>query len=116
MKPVEWVGNSLKRVRSFPPDVRRHIGSALYDVQMGEMPPTAKPLKGIGRGVVEIITRYDKGTWRTVYTVKIGGRVYVLHAFQKKSKRGIRTPNHDIDLIKHRYQQAIEIEKRHSNG
>ncbi len=71
----------------------------------------AKPLKGVGKGVFEIVTRFDSDTYRTVYAVQIGSRIYVLHVFQKKSPKGIKTPKKDIDLIKSRYKQAIEWEE-----
>jgi phage-related protein len=111
MKLVKWVGDSRKRIREFPAEVRYDIGSALFDVQMGDTPSNAKLLKGIGAGVFEIVTRYHKDTWRTVYAVKLGDRIYVLHAFQKKSKRGISTPKKEIDLIKQRYKRAVEMEE-----
>lgn len=110
-RPVIWLGDSLKQVRDFPPEVRRDIGSALYDVQMGGKSPDTKPFKGIGSGVFEIVTRFDSNTYRTVYAVQIGESLYVLHAFQKKAKRGIKTPQLDVDTIKRRYRQAADIEK-----
>ncbi|RUT07148.1 hypothetical protein DSM106972_024090 [Dulcicalothrix desertica PCC 7102] len=81
-------------------------------VQAGETPMEAKLFKGVGSGVYEIIKRYDTDTYRAVYTVKIGKKVYVLHAFRKKSKQGIKTPQADIDLIKQRYKDAQEREKQ----
>jgi phage-related protein len=110
-RPVVWLGDSLKQVRDFPGDVRREIGSALYDAQKGEKSPDAKPFKGVGSGVFEIVTRFDTDTYRTVYAVQIGHSVYVLHAFQKKAKRGIKTPQHEVDAIKRRYKQAVDMEK-----
>jgi phage-related protein len=86
-RPVAWLGDSRKQVKSFPPDVRRSIGSALYDAQKGEKAPIAKPFKGVGSGVCEIALRFDTDAYRTVYAVQIGRRVYVLHAFQKWRKR-----------------------------
>lgn len=79
------------------------------------MPDNAKPLKGVGSGVFEIVTRFDKNTYRTVYAVQIGETLYVLHAFQKKSPRGIKTAQSDVDLIKQRYKQALEIDKELSS-
>lgn len=110
-RPVIWLGDSLKQVRDFPREVRQEIGSALYDAQKGGKSPDAKPFKGVGSGVFEIVTRFDTDTYRTVYAVQVGNTVYVLHAFQKKAKRGIKTPQREIDTIKHRYKQAIETEK-----
>ena len=110
-KPVLWLGDSLKRVREFPDEVRRHIGVALYDAQRGVKPPTAKPFKGVGSGVFEIVTHYDADTWRTVYAAQIGKRLYVLHAFQKKSPKGIKTAKKDEDLIHQRYKLALQKER-----
>jgi len=109
-KPVVWLGNTLDELRQFPDDVRDEMGYALYLAQMGDKQPTAKPLKGFsGAGVLEIVDNFDGDTYRTVYTVKLAGVVYVLHAFQKKSKKGISTPKQDIDLIKQRLKLAREI-------
>ena len=91
--------------------MRREIGVALYDAQKGDMSPDAKPFKGVGSGVFEIVTRFDTDTYRTVYAVRIGESVYVLHAFQKKAKKGIKTPQPEVDLIKRRYRQAVEMDK-----
>ena len=105
------MGDSLKQVRAFPTEVRQEVGVSLFDVQKGEKPPSAKPLKGVGTGVWEIVTRYDGDTYRTVYAVQIGKHVYVLHAFQKKSPKGIKTAQKDVELIKSRYKWAWEIEQ-----
>ena len=111
IKSVIWMGDSLKQVKSFPDFVRREIGSSLYDAQCGDKPYDAKPFKGVGSGVFEIVTRFDSDTYRTVYAVQIGDCIYVLHAFQKKSPKGIKTAQKDMDLIKKRYKQALEISK-----
>jgi phage-related protein len=108
IKSLIWMGDSLKQVRNFPDFVRREIGSSLYDVQQGEQPHNAKPFKDVGSGVFEIVTRFDSDTYRTVYAVKISNNIYILHAFQKKSPKGVKTSKQDIDLIKKRYQQAVE--------
>ena len=106
-KPVRWVGSSRRDVRSFPRAVRFDVGQALYAAQMGDIDPSAKPLKGFGgRGVLEIVARHDGDTWRAVYTVRFKDAVYVLHAFQKKSKSGIATPKKENDLIKQRLAEA----------
>ena len=110
-KAVVWLGDSLKKVRGFPEEVRGDIGVALYDAQKGDKSPDAKPFKGAGSGVFEIVTRFDTDTYRTVYAVQLGENVYVLHAFQKKAKKGIKTPKSEVDLIKRRYKQAVEMEK-----
>jgi phage-related protein len=105
------MGDSLKQVRAFPEEVCREIGVALYDAQTGGKSPDAKPFKGVGSGVLEIVTRFATDTYRTVYAVQIGARLYVLHAFQKKATRGSKTAQHDVDLIKARYKQAVALEK-----
>jgi len=108
-KPVRWVGSSKGDLRSFPPDVRRRVGGALWDAQRGLKAPYAKPLKGFGgAGVLEIVDDYDGETYRAVYRVRFAGIVYVLHAFQKKSKRGIATPKHELNLIGQRLKRARE--------
>ena len=105
------MGNSRKQVQGFPKEVKADIGAALYDVQKGATPPRAKPLKGVGHGVFEIVTRFDANTYRTVYAVQIGERVYVLHAFQKKSPQGRKTANLDVEMIVRRYKEAVELER-----
>ena len=88
------------------------IGDELQLVQFGGMPKDAKPFKGIGSGVFEIVLAYETNAYRAVYAVQLGKKIYVLHAFQKKSKSGIKTPQQDIDLIKRRYKDAKELAKR----
>jgi phage-related protein len=108
-KPVEWIGSSRNDLREFPQEVRRVIGQAIDDAQCGGENPAAKALKGFaGRGVLEVVDDFDGDTYRAVYTVKYAGIVYVLHAFQKKSKKGIATPRHEIELIKARLKRAEE--------
>ena len=107
LKPIIWIGSSREALRSFPEQVRRDIGQALYTAQQGETDPAAKPLKGFGGArVMEIVDRHDTNTYRTVYTVQFAGTIYVLHAFQKKSKKGIATPQKDIELIRQRLTAA----------
>jgi phage-related protein len=106
-KPLHWIGSSLSGVRSFPKEVMREIGQALWFAQMGDKHPSAKPLKGFkGAGVLEIAEHHSGNTYRAIYTVRFARAVYVLHAFQKKSKRGIKTPKHEIDLIEARLKWA----------
>ena len=105
MKKLHWVGDSLEQLREFPQEVSRLIGFSLYLVQEGETPGNAKPLKGLG-GVYELVQPYDTNTFRAVYVAKFRNAVYVLHCFQKKSKRGAATPPKDIELIKQRLKQA----------
>ena len=110
-RPVAWLGDSRRQAKNFPPQVRRSIGSALYDAQKGEKAPIAKPFKGVGSGVFEIALRFDTDAYRTIYAAQIGWRLCVLHAFQKKSRHGIATPKSDVDLIKQRYRQAVKMEE-----
>lgn len=112
LRPLIWMGNSRKNIREFPEQARASVGYALQLVQAGETPVDAKIFKGVGSGVYEIVKRYDTDTYRVVYAVKIGENVYVLHAFQKKSKQGIKTPQADIDLVKQRYKDALEKEQK----
>ena len=112
LRPLVWMGDSLKNIRSFPEEVRASLGYALQLVQAGETPIDAKPFKGVGSGVFEIIKRYDTDTYRAIYAVKIGEQIYVLHVFQKKSKQGIKTPKVDVELIKQRYKDAMAREKQ----
>jgi phage-related protein len=116
LKAVRWVGSSQKDLRAFPPEVRRDVGVALYAAQQGETDPAAKPLKGFGgHAVMEIVAPFDGNTWRTVYTVRFHDFVYVLHAFQKKSKSGIATPKAEMDLIRQRLAAAeLHYKERHS--
>jgi phage-related protein len=109
-KELVWVGSSRKEMREFPPAVRRTFGVALFAAQLGEMPPEAKPLRGFGgASVLELVEDYDRGAYRAVYTVRFATAVYVLHAFQKKSKRGIATPKQEIDLIRERLKIAERL-------
>lgn len=109
-RPVRFVGDSREVLRELPGEVRREIGFALERVQQGRMPQKAKPLKGIAPGVLEIVSDFKGSTFRAVYTVRFVKAVYVLHVFQKKSKRGIATPRNEIDLVRRRLAQAIEWE------
>jgi phage-related protein len=107
LKLVEWVSSALEDVKAFPEEVRQGVGYALYLAQCGEKHPSAKPLKGFkGAGVIEILEDFDGDTYRVVYTLKLAGVVYVLHAFQKKSKKGIATPKQDIELVEARLKRA----------
>jgi phage-related protein len=97
-------------MRALPKDARRAFGVALWAVQIGETPPIAKPLRGFGgAGVLELIENDEGGSYRAVYTVRYATAVYVLHVFQKKSKRGKATPQQDIDLIERRLKRAAEL-------
>ena len=110
LKPVIWVGTSLKNLREFPAPVQDHMGYALYVAQRGGKHQDAKVLSGFGgAGVLEAIKDHRGDTFRAVYTLKYAGTVYVLHAFQKKSKSGRQTPRRDIELIKQRLREAEQI-------
>ncbi|MEJ2112069.1 MAG: type II toxin-antitoxin system RelE/ParE family toxin [Acidobacteriota bacterium] len=114
-KSIVWMGDSLEKVRSFPHAVKEEIGFALYQAQTGGKHVNAKPLKGLGSGVMEVVSEYRSDTYRAVYTISLGPKVYVLHAFQKKSKKGIATPKPDIELIRHRLKRAIVLYKEQGN-
>jgi phage-related protein len=107
-KPLHWVGSSKKDLLGFPEEVIDNIGFALGVVQYGGYPPSAKPWKGLGPGVQEIVEDDKSGTFRVVYTVRFAKAVYVLHAFQKKSPSGVRTARTDIELIRKRLNAANE--------
>ena len=108
-KPLHWIASSRKDMRGLPTTVRRGFGLSLFAVQLGETPPASKPLKGFsGAGVLELIEDAKGDTYRAVYTVRFREAVYVLHVFQKKSKHGIATPKHEIDLIHDRLKLAQE--------
>lgn len=109
MKPVRWIASSREDLRDLPRDVRRDIGFALDAAQSGSRHPSAKPLKGFGgASILEIVEDYVGDTYRAVYTVRFSEAIYVLHVFKKKSKSGIKTPKHEIDLIKMRLIRAKE--------
>lgn len=115
-RPLHWIPSAKRNFLKFPEDVQDVMGYGLHVAQTGGMPDGAKPLKGFaGAGVVEIVERHFGDTYRTVYTVRFEEAVYVLHAFQKKSRQGIKTPQSDTELIRmrlkladddHRQQQA----------
>ena len=114
LKPVEWIGTSLNDLKKFPAEVQQVIGYAVYLAQCGEKHPDTKPLKGFkGSAVLEVVEDFDGDTYRGVYTIKFKGIVYVLHAFGKKSKRGIATPKQDIELIEARFKRAKEHYEQH---
>jgi len=112
IKPLFWVGRSRDDLREFPEDVKDAMGYALHLAQTGKKHKDAKPLRGFkGAGVLEIVEDYDGNTYRAVYTVKFTDAVYVLHAFQKKAKSGIKTPKPDMDLINERLKRLREMLK-----
>ena len=115
-KPLEWIGSSHKDLMALPMDVRRFFGYALSLAQAGDQHDAAKVLKGFhGAGVVEVVEDDAGGTYRAVYTVKFKEAVFVLHCFQKKSKRGIATPTEDMDIIRSRLKVAEAFAKELRN-
>jgi len=112
-KPVVWVGSSLGDLRELPEELQRGIGRALKVAQQGEKPASAKPLTGFGgASVLEIRDNYDSDTFRAVYTVRSAERLYVLHVFQKKSRRGIQTASQDMGLIRVRLRAAEDLHQK----
>lgn len=105
-KPLDWVGSSKKDFLAFPELVKDGMGNALGIAQLGGKHPSVKPWKGQGPGVLEVIEDHDGDTYRAVYTVQFRKVIYVLHAFQKKSPKGIKTAQPDIDLVERRMKAA----------
>lgn len=114
LKPLNWVGSSYRNYTQFPEPVQDEMGFALFRAQEGERHPSAKMMKGFGGGgVMEIVRNNYGNAFRAVYTVRFAEEIYVLHAFQKKSKKGIATPKSHIDLIKRRLREAEEDYRQH---
>lgn len=111
-KPVIWMGDSLDVLREFPALVQDEVGYALYLAQIGRVHIDAKPLKGLGSGVVEVVADHRGDTFRAVYTVRLAGTVYVLHAFQKKSTKGMATPKRELELVKARLKLAEAVHRK----
>jgi phage-related protein len=113
IKPLVWIGRTRADLSAFPEEVKDSIGFALYVAQQGGKHITAKPLRGFrGTSVLEILDDYAGDAFRLVYTVQFNGRIYALHAFQKKSKTGIKTPKSEINLIQSRLRQAADEHAR----
>ncbi len=116
-KRLVWVGSSRRDLKAFPEEVKDIIGYALFEAQVAGKSQSAKPLAGFGgAGVLEIIEDFQRNTYRAVYTVKFSELIYVLHAFQKKSKKGIATPKVEIDLIKRRLKLAEDHYEQRTKG
>jgi phage-related protein len=107
-KPVEWVGSSKRDFLDFPEAVIGEMGNALGIAQFGGKHPSAKPWKGLGSGIFEIVEDFDGDTYQAIYTVRFREAVYVLHAFQKKSPKGMRTTRGDVELVERRLKAARE--------
>ena len=117
MKKLTWLADSRSNVKSFPAGVQDDIGYALYAAQLGETSFKVKPIHGLGSGVMEIAANDESGTYRAVYTVSIGDSIYVIHAFQKKTKAGIATPKSGIDLVRRRLKQLrSEVKNAEKEG
>ena len=106
-RPLYWEGSSKKNFKEFPIPVQKDMGVALFIVQLGRTPESAKPWKGLGSGVYELVEDHRGDTFRAVYFVRIGESVHVLHAFQKKSKSGIATPQTDVNLVEKRLKAVL---------
>lgn len=116
LKPIYWVGSSKDDLMDFPEDARVEVGYALFWAQQGDKHSSVKPLKGFkGASVLEIVEDHNTNTFRVVYTITFKEAIYVLHAFQKKSKHGIATPKKDMDLIEARLKRAQEDYERIKN-
>nr|WP_294513171.1 type II toxin-antitoxin system RelE/ParE family toxin [uncultured Rhodopila sp.] len=115
--PLDWIGSSKRDFLTFPHAVKDEMGNALGLAQFGGMHPSAKPWKGQGPGIFELVENYDGDTYRAVYTVRFKELIYVLHAFQKKSPSGIRTGQSDVDLVERRLKLAQrDYEERHGKS
>jgi phage-related protein len=112
-KPLHWVGSSKRDFLTFPGEVKDDMGSALGIAQFGGTAPTAKPWRGLGPGVLEIVESHEGNAYRAVYVVRFEKAVYVLHAFQKKSPSGIRTAKRDVDLVAQRLKVAGKDYEEH---
>ncbi len=106
-RPLFWEGSSKKDFKEFPIAAQKDMGVALFVVQLGRMPDSSKLWKGFGSGVYELVEDHRGDTFRAVYTVRVGEAVHVLHAFQKKSKSGIATPQPDVDLVEKRLKAVL---------
>lgn len=115
-RPLEWVGSAKADIKRFPEAVRAAVGYALLQAQGGLKHRSTKPLRGLGGNVLEVISRHDGDTFRAVYTVRFRTAVYVLPAFQKKAKRGVATPESEIDLIKRRLREAEQHYRQNHGG
>ena len=108
MRPIGWVRAARRDYAAFPPAVRDRISTAVSIAAHGSKADIARPLKGLGSGVMEVAVRYRTDAWRIVYVNEISGTLWILHAFRKKSKRGIQTPKSEIDLVRARLRRPQE--------
>jgi phage-related protein len=110
-RSISWLTPALKDFRTFPDDARDIAAQALTLAAEGQKADVAKPMKGLGSGVFEIALPFRGNAFRVIYAVQIGAEIWVIHAFQKKSNKGIKTPKHEIDLVKARLKRLKEILK-----
>ena len=115
-RPVVWEGSAKADFKAFPIPVQKDMGVALFVVQLGGMPPSAKPWHGLGAGVFELAEDHAGGTYRCVYIVRFADAIHVLHAFQKKSKRGRKTPKSDVDMAERRLKALINRRQAAADG
>src|SRR5689334_12045591 len=115
-RPLDWIGSSRRDYARFPAEVQDLMGYALSTAQFGAMHGSAKPWKGQGPGVFELVEQFDGNAYRAVYTVRFAEVVYVLHAFQKKSPSGTKTAQIDVELVADRLKQAREDYERYYRG
>ena len=115
LRPLVWMGNAKRNLQAFPKGAQKIIGDELQLIQFGWMPKDVKPFKGVGSGVFEIALRYDGEAYRTVLAVQLGKKIYVLHAFQKKSGRGRATPKQEMELVRQRLKEAERIHRERQN-
>ncbi|MCI0382826.1 MAG: type II toxin-antitoxin system RelE/ParE family toxin [Chlamydiae bacterium] len=112
MKKLIWVGSSQKDLKNFPRPIQHAMGYALFNAQIGKMHQHAKTLSGMGSAKIQEIRENDKsGTYRVIYTMEFGEFIFILHAFQKKSKSGIATPKQEIELLGNRFKEAKALYK-----
>lgn len=106
-RPLFWEGSSKKDFKTFPLAVQKDMGVALFITQLGQTPDSAKPWKGLGPGIYELVEDHRGDTYRAVYAVQLANAIHVLHAFQKKSKSGIATPQPDVELVERRLKAVL---------
>jgi phage-related protein len=111
MRRISWLRTALNDFQAFPLPVQDQMKAALEIAAVGAKADIAKPMKGLDAGVYEIAVAHRSDAFRAIYALKIGSDIWVIHAFQKKSKQGIKTPKHDIDLIRHRVKRLREMLK-----
>lgn len=109
-KPVIWVGSSKRDFDAFPTEVRAEMGYALYLAQIGDRHRQTKMMTGLP-GVLEVVAAHRGDAFRAIYAVRFASAIFILHAFQKKSKSGISTPQFEMDLVRQRLRDAQDIDK-----